>query len=71
MAIIQAIVSVVHDQGDSIRHMTVGGTQLTFLLRGHLYLVAVSSRGEAVAALRRQLEMLYNHIILLVTTSRY
>jgi hypothetical protein len=38
-----------------------------FLLRGCLYLVAVSSREEAPAALRRQLELLHQAIVMTVT----
>eukprot|EP00879_Flechtneria_rotunda_P009337 GHRR01009776.1.p1 GENE.GHRR01009776.1~~GHRR01009776.1.p1 ORF type:complete len:553 (+),score=217.36 GHRR01009776.1:549-2207(+) len=67
MAVIQALVSVVADQGDSLQSMTVGPTKLVFLLRGQLYLVAVSSRGEPPAALRRQLELLYQSILMVLT----
>lgn len=67
MAVVQALVSVIADQGDSIRSITVGPTQLVFLLKGQLYLVAVSSRGEAPIALRRQLELLYQTILMFVT----
>ncbi len=69
MAILQAIVSVVADQGDMIRSMQAGAHQLVFLLRGHLYLVAVSSAGEPKVALVRQLEMLYHQMLVIVTTS--
>lgn len=67
MAVIQALVSVVADQGDSIQQITVGPTQLMFFLRSQLYFVVVSSRGEAAAALRRQLELLYQTIVMFVT----
>lgn len=67
MAVVQALVSVIADQGDSIQSITVGPTQLVFLLKGQLYLAAVSSRGEAPAALRRQLELLYQTILMFVT----
>ncbi|WIA40971.1 hypothetical protein OEZ86_004619 [Tetradesmus obliquus] len=67
MAVIQALVSVVADQGDSIQSISVGNCELVFLLAGQLYLVAVSSRGEAPAALRRQLQLLYQSILMVVT----
>eukprot|EP00775_Hariotina_reticulata_P007620 gene7620-7822_t len=67
MAVIQALISVVADQGDAIRSITVGCCQVLFLLRGSLYLVAVSSREEALAALRRQLELLHQAIVMTVT----
>lgn len=71
LAVIQAIVSVMHDQGDDIRSVSVGGTRIVFLLRGHLYFLAVSSLGEPVAALRRQLELLYSQVLFLVTTGEW
>lgn len=51
----------------AVQSFTVGSCQLVFLLAGQLYLVAVSSRGEAPAALRRQLELLYQSILMVVT----
>jgi len=67
MAVIQALVSVMSDQGDIIHSISVGSSSLEFLLRGQLYLVAVSSRGEAPCALRRQLELLYQSILMVAT----
>lgn len=67
MAIIQAVVSVVADQGDGIRSLAVGPTQLVVALRGHLYLVGVSSRGEPPAALRQQLHLLHQAILMVIT----
>jgi hypothetical protein len=65
--VIQAVVSVVGDQGDGVRHITSGPLNIVFLVRGHLYLVAASSRAEPVAALRMQLHMLHQHLLVLVT----
>lgn len=67
--ILQAIISVVIDQGDMIRHMEMGRHQYVFLMRGHIYLVAVSCAGEPLEVLRYQLELLYNHILFIVTSS--
>jgi hypothetical protein len=67
MAVIQALLSVITDQGDVIHSMRVGASTLVFLVRDQLYLVAVSSRDEAEAALRRQLELLYQSIVMAVT----
>lgn len=64
---IQAVVSVVGDQGDGVRHITSGPLTIAFLARGHLYMVAASTRAEPVAALRQQLHMLHQHLLLLVT----
>ena len=70
MAIIQAVVSVVADQGDCLRRLSVGPCQLVFLLRGHLFFVAVSSRGEHPEALRRQLHLLHLAILMSVTNGK-
>lgn len=67
MAVIQALVSVIADQGDAIRSISVGCSELVVLIKGQLYLVAVSSRAEPPAALRRQLELLYQAIVMAVT----
>lgn len=67
MAVIQALLSVMSDQGDVIHSISVGTSSIEFLLRGQLYLVAVSSRGEAQLALRRQLELLYQSILMVAT----
>ncbi|KAI8476715.1 MAG: trafficking protein Mon1-domain-containing protein [Monoraphidium minutum] len=67
LAVIQAIASVVSDQGDGVRSITSGPLNIVFLARGHLYLVAASSRAEPHAALRAQLHLLHQHVLLLVT----
>jgi hypothetical protein len=65
--VIQAVVSVVGDQGDGMRTICSGPLHIVFLTRGHLYLVAASTRAEPAAALRQQLHMLHQHLLLLVT----
>ena len=50
-----------------MQSISVGNCELVFLLAGQLYLVAVSSRGEAPSALRRQLQLLYQSILMVVT----
>jgi hypothetical protein len=67
MAVIHALMSVTADQGDGIASMAVGASSLVFAARGQLYLVAVSSRDEAAAALQAQLEVLYQSIVMAVT----
>jgi hypothetical protein len=67
MAVIQALISVMSDQGDVIHSITVGTSSIEFMLRGQLFLVAASSRGEAQQALRRQLELLYQSVLMVAT----
>eukprot|EP00798_Chlamydomonas_sp_ICE-L_P024359 gene24359-9972_t len=43
MALITALVSVVEDQGDSIRHIVSGNTLIVFIVRGPICLVATRS----------------------------
>lgn len=64
---IQALLSVMTDQGDVIHSIAVGSSSIEFLLRGQLYLVGVSSRSEAQLSLRRQLELLYQSILMVAT----
>ena len=40
---------------------------MVFIVRGSLYLAAVSSRGEPAAVLRRQLAVLYSQILCILT----
>lgn len=67
LAVIQAIVSVVADLGDGVRALSTGPLRIVLLQRGHLYLAAASTRGEPDAALRQQLHLLHQHLLLLVT----
>lgn len=46
-----------------------GCHHIVFLAKHHLYLVAVSAAGEPPALLRRQLELMYDQVILIVTSS--
>ena len=64
---IQAIVSVVTDLGDGVRSLSAGPLRIVLLQRGHLYLAAASTRGEPDSALRQQLHLLHQHLLLLVT----
>ena len=68
MGLLQALVSFVHDRGDTIRYVRAGGTNIVFVLRGSLYLVAVSSTGEPVEHLWRQLGLLHAQIISILTS---
>jgi hypothetical protein len=68
LAVIQAVVSVVSDQGDTIRWVTAGRTHIAFLLAGPLYLVAASSAAEPLPSLRRQLELMHHQLLFLVTS---
>lgn len=66
--VLQAFASFVADQGDEIMHINAGTHRFVFLLRGPIYLVAISSTPEPVAYLSRQLQFLYDQILFVLTS---
>lgn len=70
-ALITALVSVVGDLGDQLRHIQAGTTLVVMLTRGPLILVACSRTKEPLQALRKQLELLYLQVLLVVTTGEF
>lgn len=52
----QALVSFVQDQDDSIHSIHAGNTLVVFLVKSHLILVAVSKTGESPSQLVVQLK---------------
>ncbi|RIB26041.1 trafficking protein Mon1-domain-containing protein [Gigaspora rosea] len=70
MGVIQAIVSFFADADDTIRCINAGQHKLVFLLKGPLYLVAVSRTNESEMQLRDQLSYLYNQIVSVLTTTQ-
>lgn len=67
MCVLQAVVSFVSDNGDTVRYLTAGKHRFVFLIRGPLYLVAVSRTGEAVSELMRQLDAMHLQILSILT----
>ncbi|CAG8532601.1 5174_t:CDS:2, partial [Racocetra persica] len=70
MGVIQAIVSFFADADDTIRCINAGQHKLVFLLKGPLYLVAVSRTNESEMQLRDQLNYLYNQIVSVLTSTQ-
>ncbi|GBC12771.1 vacuolar fusion protein MON1 homolog A-like [Rhizophagus irregularis DAOM 181602=DAOM 197198] len=68
--VIQAIVSFFVDAEDSIRCINAGNHKFVFLLKGPLYLVAVSRTNESETQLRDQLNYLYNQILSVLTSTQ-
>jgi hypothetical protein len=66
--VLQALISFVSDQGDTIRYIKAGGHHIVFLMRGPLYLVAASSVGEPVQHTWRQLGILHAQIFSILTS---
>lgn len=67
-ALISAVVSVIQSQGDNVRHIRSGSTLIVFMLHGPLYFVTASNVGEPATALKKQLDLLYGQLVLIVTT---
>jgi hypothetical protein len=65
--LLQAVVSIVEGQGDSIKCIQAGKRRIVCFLRKALYFIAISSTGETEAALMRQLEFMYNQVLLVLT----
>jgi hypothetical protein len=65
--LLQAVVSIVEGQGDSIKCIQAGKRRIVCFLRKSLYFIAISSTGETEAALMRQLEFMYNQVLLVLT----
>lgn len=66
--VLQALVSFVSDQNDTLRYIKAGKLHIAFLMRGPLYLVAASSVGEPVEHTFRQLGLLHSQIFSILTS---
>ncbi|XP_042388337.1 vacuolar fusion protein MON1 homolog [Zingiber officinale] len=68
-ATLQAIISFVENSGDHIKHVRAGNHQVVFVVKGPIYLVCISCTEEPYEALKRQLELLYGQMLLILTKS--
>ena len=69
MAILEAIHSVVQSKGEEAVSIVDGPVKIVFLSKGPVVLVAVSRRKESVKWVARQLEYLFDHVHLHVTSA--
>lgn len=67
MGVMQALVSFVQDDKNSIRCIMAGSHKFVFLVRGHVVLVAVAYTQESVTQLVLQLSYVYNQILSVLT----
>ena len=58
MGIIQALISFIADEGDTLRTVVAHRHKFVFLLKGHIYLVAVTRVFDSENQLREQLNYL-------------
>lgn len=68
-SLVQAIISIVQDSGDELLCMKAGSRKTVFVIKGNIYLVAITSTDEPEAIIRQQLDFLYS-LILMILTSR-
>jgi hypothetical protein len=66
-ATLQAIMSFIENSGDTIRFVRAGEHQIVFLVKGPLYLVAISATEEPDQVIMGQLELLHAQLILILT----
>ena len=65
--VLQALISFVSESGDTIRYVRAGAHRMVFLMRGPLYLAAMSRCGDSVPHLARQLSYLHAQILSILT----
>lgn len=68
--IMQALVSFVADNGDSIRSIRTGDCTIVFLVKSPLILVGVSSDGQSSSQLTVQLSYIHSQIISVLTLAQ-
>jgi vacuolar fusion protein MON1 len=66
--LIQAIVSIVENAGDTISCIIAGDRRIVYFLRNYLYFVSISSTDEPEAVLSAQLEFMHDQIIFVLTS---
>lgn len=65
--LLQAVISIVLDSGDSIRYIKAGNRKIVFMVESSLYFVCISSTNEPEIVLLKQLQFLYSQILLVLT----
>ena len=65
--LLQAMVSVVQDQGDNVRCIKAGSRRIVYFIRKSLYFICVSSTGEPESVMVKHLEFIYSQILLMLT----
>ena len=65
--VLQALISFVSEWGDTNGYVRAGAHRMVFLMRGPLYLAAMSRCGDSVPHLARQLSYLHAQILSILT----
>lgn len=67
MGLISALIAVVRRQGDTLRCIRAGQRRIVCYVKPGLYFICISMAGEADAVLSKQLEFLYDLVLLMLT----
>jgi len=67
VGLISALIAVVRGQGDSLRCIKAGQRRIVCFVRQGLYFISVSNAGEPEAVLAKQLDFMYNQVLLILT----
>ena len=67
MGSLLALISVLGDAGDSMEAICCGPCRVVFWVNESLILVAISNRGDSAKTLRREMEYMYNQIVMVLT----
>lgn len=68
--LLQALVSFLQSENDTIRAVKVGETSIVFLVKSPLILVCVSQMGDAISQIETHLHYFYNQIISILTSKQ-
>jgi hypothetical protein len=66
--LLQAVISIVMDSGDVLKVIKSGSRRIIYLIKNSIYLISVSSTEEPEVVIVKQLEFLYNQILLMLTS---
>ena len=66
--LLQAVVSIASDAGDRIKFIRAGNRKIVYCIRKSLYFICISSTGEPEVILLKQLQFLYQQILLVLTS---
>lgn len=66
--LLQAVISIVIDSGDSIKCIRAGNRKIVYFIKQSLYFICVTSTNEPELIILKQLQFLYSQILLVLTS---
>lgn len=65
--LLQAVISIVEDSGDTLHCIRTGKNSIVYFLKDSLYFIIIAETHEPELVLRKQMEFVYQQIILVLT----